>query len=290
MSDVAAPSGLIPTLDHVVVLVYDKLDEMYAAYERLGFQLTPRGHHSLGSSNNLAIFRDTYFELLGFESGNDRLRPELWKDPAGLTAIVFRPTSPEEVARVMQERGVGAEEPVTFTRSVDTPEGPRDARFTIVRVPPRHIQNGRSFFCFHHTPELVWRPEWQAHPNGATNVIEFVISAPDPRKTAAVYEAIFGPGLLVDIDGGVAFRAGAAKVRLLDPAAARTRFGDAILPDLESQDRMVALGIGTTSIDAAIACLIEAGVPFTKSGCCRVLVGHDVAGGVAIEFCEEVSA
>jgi catechol 2,3-dioxygenase-like lactoylglutathione lyase family enzyme len=289
MTDAAAPSGLIPTLDHVVVLVYDQLDAMQAAYERLGFQLTPRGHHSLGSSNNLAIFRDNYFELLGFEAVKDRLRPELWQDPAGLTAIVFRPTSPEEVAQVMHERGVGAEEPVTFTRPVDTPDGSRDARFTIVRVPPRHIQNGRSFFCYHHTPKLVWRPEWQAHPNGATNVVEFVISAPDPRKTAAVYDAIFGPGLLVDIDGGVGFRAGAAKVRVLEPAAARARFGDAILPDLEAQDRMVALGIGTTSIDAATACLTETGVPFTKSGCGRILVSHDLAGGVAIEFCEEAT-
>ncbi|MGX1098631.1 VOC family protein [Amorphus sp. MBR-141] len=289
MSEAAATARLVPTLDHVVVLVHDKLDEMYAAYERLGFQLTPRGHHSLGSSNNLAIFRGTYLELLGYEPGKDRLRPEIWQDPAGLTAIVFRPTSPEEVAQVMQARGVGTEEPVTFTRPVDTPEGPKDARFTIVRVPPRHIQNGRSFFCYHHTPELVWRPEWQVHPNGATNVVEFVISAPDPRKTAAVYEAIFGPGLLVDIDGGVAFRAGAAKVRLLEPAVAQARFGEAILPDMETQDRMIALGVGTTSLDAAIGCLKQAGVPFAKSGCCRILVGHEATGGVAIEFCEEVS-
>lgn len=44
-----------PILDHAVINVADQLDSASARFRRLGFQLTERGHHSLGSSNHLAI-------------------------------------------------------------------------------------------------------------------------------------------------------------------------------------------------------------------------------------------
>ena len=50
-----------PVLDHVVINVMGRLDEAAAQYQRLGFQLTERGYHTLGSSNNLAIFGDRIF-------------------------------------------------------------------------------------------------------------------------------------------------------------------------------------------------------------------------------------
>jgi Glyoxalase-like domain len=41
----------VPTLDHVVVNTQDRLDEAAETYRRLGFTLTPRGYHTLGSMN-----------------------------------------------------------------------------------------------------------------------------------------------------------------------------------------------------------------------------------------------
>ena len=45
-----------PILDHIVIDVRDRIDEAALRFGALGFQLTPRGYHSLGSSNHLAIF------------------------------------------------------------------------------------------------------------------------------------------------------------------------------------------------------------------------------------------
>lgn len=53
----------VATLDHVVIDARDRIDEAARFYQDLGFQLTPRGHHTLGSSNNLAIFGTNYLEL-----------------------------------------------------------------------------------------------------------------------------------------------------------------------------------------------------------------------------------
>ena len=74
-----------PILDHAVINVMGKLDVAASQYSRLGFTLTERGHHSLGSSNNLAIFGENYLELLGYLPGNETKRADLWAHPPGLT-------------------------------------------------------------------------------------------------------------------------------------------------------------------------------------------------------------
>jgi len=39
------------TLDHVVINARDDMDRAAEVYQRLGFTLTERGYHSLGSMN-----------------------------------------------------------------------------------------------------------------------------------------------------------------------------------------------------------------------------------------------
>src|ERR1700732_2895780 len=82
-------AALSPVLDHVVIDVRDRIDEAMRCFGSLGFYLTPRGHHSLGSVNHLAMFETHYFELLGFgEHGT--ARPELMPFPVGLNGLVFK--------------------------------------------------------------------------------------------------------------------------------------------------------------------------------------------------------
>ena len=64
------------------------------------------------------------------------------------------------VYETLRARGLPALEPMSFQRPVTVPDGTTaQARFTIVRLPPDTVPNGRTFFCHHHTPGLVWRPE-----------------------------------------------------------------------------------------------------------------------------------
>ena len=50
-------------IDHVVVLVRD-LHRAQQTYARMGFTLTPRGFHTLGSQNHCLMFCGDYVELL----------------------------------------------------------------------------------------------------------------------------------------------------------------------------------------------------------------------------------
>src|SRR5438034_6585261 len=85
-----------PVLDHLVIDVRDRMDEAAAAFAALGFRLTPRGHHTLGSMNHLAMFATDYLELLGFGAGGGS-RPELAPFPVGLNGLVFKTADADAV-------------------------------------------------------------------------------------------------------------------------------------------------------------------------------------------------
>jgi hypothetical protein len=283
----SASQPIRPVLDHAVVNVRAGLDDAVAQFTRLGFQVTERGHHSLGSSNHLAVFGSDYLELLGFMPGNEGKRPDLMTHPLGLTGLAFRADDPAMVYDILRARGLPALEPLPFQRPVALPDGTSaDARFTIVRFPAGTVPNGRSFFCHHHTPELVWRPEWQVHRNGALGIAEFAIAAREPARTAALYETMFGSELMSQVDGGVAFTTPALTLLILTPEAVARRYRDAALVSPDGSDRMVALGIAVRSLAAARAVLDGEGVPYTALPSGGFVVPHAHAGNVALAFVE----
>ena len=59
---------------------------------------------------------------------------------------------------------------------------------------PAKIAMGRVYFCEHLTPELVWRPEWQSHPNGARAIARVIVATDEPRADRlAVRRAVRTP-------------------------------------------------------------------------------------------------
>src|SRR5258708_17824881 len=115
MSDMVGVIGSIrPVLDHVVVNVMGNLDEAAAQYTRLGFQLTERGHHTLGSSNNLAIFGTNYLDLLGYLPGRESMRADLWAHPAGLTALVFKSADTDLGYSTLRVHRIPVPDPIDF--------------------------------------------------------------------------------------------------------------------------------------------------------------------------------
>lgn len=284
MSDmVAATRSISPVLDHVVINVMGLLDEAAAQYVRLGFQLTERGHHTLGSSNNLAIFGTNYLELLGYLPGRETMRADLWAHPPGLTGLVFKSVDADLVYATVKERGVPVLEPMSFARPVALPGGAQDARFKVIRVSGDEVRNGRTFFGHHDTPELVYRPEWQAHPNGVTDIAEFVIASHEPARTAAVYDRMFGPNLLTPTPGGVSFRAGTATVLVLEPSMVAERYDGAALTSEDGSDRMVALTFKVASLATPRALFDTAGIAY-RPYAGGIVVAHADAANVALGF------
>jgi Glyoxalase-like domain len=214
-----------PILDHIVIDARDRLDEAAERFAGLGFRLTPRGHHTLGSSNHLAMFATDYLELLGFGSGS---RVEIEPFPIGLNGLVFKAENADLVYRHARACGLPIREVQCFSRPVALAGETRDARFRTTRLDPAKVPMGRVYFCEHLTPELVWRAEWQAHPNGARAIARVVVASSEPPATAGLFATLFGPeAVRAAADGHIVLAAGAARVELSRPEAVAAEFGNA---------------------------------------------------------------
>ena len=143
------------TLDHVVINTRDDMDRAADVYRRLGFTLTERGYHSLGSMNHLAMFGTDYLELIAIPKGATSGRLDLLDYAFGLNGL-----------------GVGTEDwprPMPLStgracrsihRSNDAPlkvDGHPRSRFCTVRMKAGIVPYGRVYYCHHFTRDLVWR-------------------------------------------------------------------------------------------------------------------------------------
>ncbi len=151
-------------LDHLVVNARFDIDAAEAVFARLGFTVTPRGYHTLGSVNHTIVFDGHYLELIGLPADGKTIREEIVASPIGPDGLVFRSDDPRQTFESLRRRGFDAASPQTFSRPV---ESLGDARFVTVRLAPGQLQGGRVYFCQHLTPELVFRDAWRTHANGA---------------------------------------------------------------------------------------------------------------------------
>ena len=242
---------LSPQIDHVVITVSDQLDQANYQYQKLGFTTTPRGHHSLGTSNNLAIFTTTYLELLGFEPQNAGKVDKSWCFADGLTGLVFKTKDANKLYQQLVSQGIKVEGdgPKSFFRPVELNDGTKpEARFKTVRLDPSYTPNGQIFFCDQLTPELVWRKEWQTHPNGVININQVIIEAQKPRSSINLLEKTFPSANIIEIDGGVRLKAEDKFIDYLTPSAIQHLFGSSVSKANNDQDRKVALGFTTKSL------------------------------------------
>lgn len=236
-----------PVLDHVVVDVRDRMDEAARAFAALGFQLTPRGHHTLGSMNHLAMFATDYLELLGFGEGGAN-RPELAPFPIGLNGLVFKTDDADAVHAHALAAGLPILAVQSFSRPVELDGARQDARFRTTRLDPGKIAMGRVYFCEHRTPELVWRPQWQSHPNGARTIARVIVATGDPRRTASLFGALFGPEVVAERATGCVIGAGQAQIELTTPDAIAEEFGDAAAIPAGRAEYLAALELKVTSL------------------------------------------
>jgi len=273
-------------IDHVVIHVEQQINEAAEQYTRLGFTLTPRGHHSKGTSNHLAIFGDDYLELLGVEPKNDK--PGIkWEHPHGLAGLVFKTKDAVRTWADLSERKIALEgsEPSAFHRPVEV-DGKflGDARFRTLRVAADLVPNGRVFFCEHSTPELVWRSEWQAHPNGAIGLAQYVYVAADPKAAAALLEQAFGSTNISHYAHGVRFQAGPVEVWYLTREGVSEHYGVDISVVPQHTERAIGLTIKVSSLSDTRQILSGKSITPLVDSEQRIILSPEQAQGVILAF------
>lgn len=190
------------------------MDAASAALQKLGFTLTPFSEQShraepggpltpAGAGNRCAMLRSGYLEFLaptGDTPNAGQLRASI-KRYVGAHLIAFGTAAAELDHERLRKGGFSPLEPVALQREIGTANGHGTARFTVVRVPPGTMPEGRIQFCRQHTPELLWQERWTQHANCATALSGVILRVADAREAAQRYSRY--TGLLAQLTGSV---------------------------------------------------------------------------------------
>jgi hypothetical protein len=272
----------MPTLDHVVVNARDQVDSGLACWQRLGFTMTPRGYHTLGSMNHLAILGSEYLELIAAAPGDTR-RAEVLAAPCGLNGLVFGTEDSASVFQALREAGIAVEPPLEFSRPVELLGGPRDARFRTVRLTPETVSAGRIYFCHHFSRDLVWRDEWRHHANGAIGIVRAVIAAREPSGLAGLFSRMFGEDAVRRSEGGFSLAVGLSHFDIVTIEQLSREFAEAAPRD-DRPEFMAALTVRTRSLERAAVALAAGSLEGVRREPDRIVVPATETFGVALEF------
>lgn len=207
MNDIAGmqvPQPGTLNLDHLAHFVPD-MDAASAALAELGFTLTPFSPQSqrlqadgplvpAGTGNRCVMLESGYLEFLtptGATPVADQLRAAIQRY-VGVHLVAFGTADPGSDHARLAKEGFEPSSPVALQRPITTDGGVDTARFTVVRVPPGKMAEGRIQFCRHHTPELLWQRRWTAHRNGAVGLAGVLICVADPAEAAERYSRYTG--------------------------------------------------------------------------------------------------
>jgi catechol 2,3-dioxygenase-like lactoylglutathione lyase family enzyme len=217
--------NVIAGIDHVIVGVRD-LEQARLAWSRLGFTLSPRGRHiGQATANHCIMFPSDYVELLGIVDENDfvqRLDAFLARRE-GLMAAAFAPAaSPEEVHQALIRRQLHPSEARPLARRLELPEGTVVPRFSLITLPVEETPGLDSFICAHLTPELMRRPEWLQHPNGALGLKGISVVVENTAALLEPYDRLFGLSQVTTTDAVVSIHVGPHRIIFSTPDDFRT--------------------------------------------------------------------
>ncbi len=230
-----APGSL--NIDHIAHFVPD-IEAASLALAELGFVLTPFSPQTTrnaagesvpaGAGNRCVMLEKGYLEFLtptGDTPVGRQIRAAIARH-TGLHLLAFgTPSAEEEHARLAQN-GFAPLPLVNLQRSVDVSGESRLAKFSVVRVEPHTMPEGRVQFVQQLTPECLWQPQYLAHSNGVTGLLASVIVADDPVEVASRY-ARFSGLLPRRSQGFIRLATQRGDVLVGSATACKTLFGDA---------------------------------------------------------------
>lgn len=266
-------------------MVCPDLDAAAEQWSRLGFTLTPRGFHTLGSRNHCIMLARDYLELLHVE-GQSPARQYYWdaqQRGGGCAALSCRSTDARADAAALRGNGWHIADPIDFSRPVRLDDGSEhDASFRVTAMDD--APGARFFLCEHRTPDLLWRPEWMSHANGAVGIAAmFLVVAPSLVDAAArAYAELMGAELTQLSQHVCSISVGDATLVLSTPQALAASTGSAAIR--RDGPGYAAMRLRTERLADARAVWREHRVPSHDLSATESLIPADAAGGVALLF------
>jgi Glyoxalase-like domain len=271
-------------IDHSLIGVRD-LDGARRRFESLGFTLTPRGRHvGWGTANHCVMLEAGYIELLGIIDASQFVNDldKLLAEREGLLGLAFGADDAEALTAALKTAGCLADGPKTLKRSLELPEGDVLPEFRLLFLPREALPDLRGFFCQHLSPEILRRPEWLRHENGARRLAGLTVASDRPQALAEAYGRIFGAAAVRRAAGGIEIETGSGRLSFLTPAALQGRIRPVALPDYP-RPWMAMQTIAVDDMSRLAEVLRRRGhAPIAAEG--RYLLPPEAANGCLLEF------
>ncbi len=205
-------------LDHLG-LVSRQLESLLSGAVGLGFEPTrpeelmaagPAGPVPLEQSSAHLVFGNTYVELTAVRSRSPahHLAPWLARRE-GLLILAFGTEDLADARRRSLEAGYSPGQLARASRRVTYGARTGEARFEWFMLDPESTPEALVCFVRHLTPEVVFQPEVQQHPNGARDIEGVMLVTDRPLVMAERYAALTGGRLTggeaearVELEGG----------------------------------------------------------------------------------------
>jgi hypothetical protein len=275
----------ITGLDHAIVGVRD-LEQARAQYARLGFTLTPRGRHiGWGTANYCVMLSRGYVELLGivdpaqFTNDLDRFLAQR----EGLLGLAFATDDAAAAASALRARGLHPDGPKDLGRILELPDGDVVPRFSLVMLPAAETPGVSAFAVNHLTPDLIRRPGWLRHANGAMALTGLTIVVDDPPALADAYERLCGAGSATLTDDTLAVRVGQGVLLFAKPDDLPLLHPEVDGPDA-APPYLAAMTIAVENLGRARAHLEDQGLDVALDPAGSVRIGANAACGAILEF------
>lgn len=263
------------------------LEAAREAWRRLGFAMSPRGRHIAQPTGNYCVmFGSDYIELLGVVDPSDathRLTSFLaWRE--GPMGVAFAPIAGAGAARdALLARGLHPSETRPLARHIELPEGPVAPRFSLVSLPADETPALDCFLCEHLTPELMRRPEWLDHPNGAIGLKAVHVLVESTPQLLAAYDRLFGIVQVTTTDSVAAIHVGRHRLIFSTPDDFQTMYPGLAPPRDFPLPGIVALEIGVAQCERAARRLREQRVEFAElSGGSLVVPAREASGAILL--------
>jgi len=276
-------------LDHIAHFVPD-IDAASAAFEALGFTLTPFSAQMqrndagelvpAGAGNRCIMLERGYIECLtptGDTQIGNQLRDAIARY-TGLHLIAFGTGDAAADHARLGNQQFAPLAPVDLQRRIGTVDGEGTARFSVVRVPPGTMAEGRIQFCQQHTPELLWQSRWTRHLNKAVALNAVIACVENPDEAAQRYAGFTGIAAAAQGDDRII---DTARGRLLLVSAAAVqrvfRIDPPVLPWIFGNV------MATADMEKTRACIVASGLPHGMLGDGRLyVVPPPAVGGIMI--------
>jgi Glyoxalase-like domain len=207
-------------LDHVGHFVRDAAAASHALM-RAGFAPTPTSiqvnpdpdggaPRLTGTGNVTAMFARGYIEIL-FKTAETPLARQLDAGMArypGVHLAAFAVADAADAHRRLAQ-SFRVQPLVEMQRPVEIDGAPGTAAFTLARVEPGEMPEGRIQILTHRTEHAVWQPRWLSHPNGALALAGLTIAVADIKEAAQRFVRFTGRasrpstlGQVIELDRG----------------------------------------------------------------------------------------